>query len=80
MPSGDWLHLADRRTLVAGAGGLGGASAVALAMQGARVVLVDIDEGFFFFGSQNLSRLPLLGIGCRRDGLFRLSSYLTYPI
>jgi gluconate 5-dehydrogenase len=45
MPSGDWLHLADRPTLVAGAGGLGGASAVALATQGARVVLVDIDEG-----------------------------------
>jgi NAD(P)-dependent dehydrogenase (short-subunit alcohol dehydrogenase family) len=45
MPSGDWLHLADRPTLVAGAGGLGGASAVALAAQGARVVLVDIDEG-----------------------------------
>jgi gluconate 5-dehydrogenase len=44
MPSGDWLHLADRPTLVAGAGGLGGASAVALAAQGARVVLVDINE------------------------------------
>ncbi len=44
MPSGDWLHLADRPALVAGAGGLGGASAVALAAQGARVVLVDIDE------------------------------------
>jgi gluconate 5-dehydrogenase len=44
MPSGDWLQLADRPALVAGAGGLGGASAVALAAQGARVVLVDIDE------------------------------------
>jgi NAD(P)-dependent dehydrogenase (short-subunit alcohol dehydrogenase family) len=44
MPSGDWLHLVDRPALVAGAGGLGGASAVALATQGARVLLVDIDE------------------------------------
>lgn len=39
----DWLQLDDRPALVAGAGGLGGASAVALAAQGARVVLVDID-------------------------------------
>ena len=40
----DWLALAGRPTLVVGAGGLGGASAVSLAGQGARLVLVDIDE------------------------------------
>jgi gluconate 5-dehydrogenase len=40
----DWLQLDGRPALVAGAGGLGGASAVALAVQGARVELVDIDE------------------------------------
>jgi NAD(P)-dependent dehydrogenase (short-subunit alcohol dehydrogenase family) len=40
----DWLALADRSALVVGAGGLGGASAVSLAAQGARVVLVDVDE------------------------------------
>lgn len=44
MPTANWLELADRPALVAGAGGLGGASAVALAVQGARVVLVDINE------------------------------------
>jgi gluconate 5-dehydrogenase len=40
---GDWLGLAGRPALVVGAGGLGGASAVGLAAQGARVVVVDID-------------------------------------
>lgn len=40
----DWLALAGRPTLVVGAGGLGGASAVGLAAQGAHVVLVDVDE------------------------------------
>jgi NAD(P)-dependent dehydrogenase (short-subunit alcohol dehydrogenase family) len=40
----DWLALSGRPALVAGAGGLGGASAVALAAQGAPVVLVDVDE------------------------------------
>ncbi len=40
----DWLGLAGRPALVVGAGGLGGASAVALAAQGARVVAVDRDE------------------------------------
>src|SRR6185295_1184804 len=39
----DWLGLAGRPALVVGAGGLGGASAVSLAAQGARVVVVDID-------------------------------------
>lgn len=39
----DWLGLAGRPALVVGAGGLGGASAVSLAVQGARVVVVDID-------------------------------------
>lgn len=41
----DWLALAGRPTLVVGAGGLGGASAASLAAQGARLVVVDIDEG-----------------------------------
>ena len=40
-----WLELEGRATLVVGAGGLGGASAVSLAGQGARVLLVDVDEG-----------------------------------
>jgi gluconate 5-dehydrogenase len=40
----DWLGLKDRPTLVVGAGGLGGASAVSLAAQGARVVVVDHNE------------------------------------
>jgi gluconate 5-dehydrogenase len=40
----DWLALNGRRALVVGAGGLGGASAVSLAAQGASVVLVDVDE------------------------------------
>jgi NAD(P)-dependent dehydrogenase (short-subunit alcohol dehydrogenase family) len=37
----DWLTLGRRPTLVFGAGGLGGASALSLAAQGARVALVD---------------------------------------
>jgi gluconate 5-dehydrogenase len=41
----DWLALADRPALVAGAGGLGGASAVSLAAQGAAVAVVDVDRG-----------------------------------
>jgi gluconate 5-dehydrogenase len=40
----DWLGLSGRPALVVGAGGLGGASAVALAAAGARVVAVDRDE------------------------------------
>ncbi|MBB2947122.1 NAD(P)-dependent dehydrogenase (short-subunit alcohol dehydrogenase family) [Actinoplanes lutulentus] len=40
----DWLGLADRPSLVMGAGGIGGASAVALARNGARVLLVDVDQ------------------------------------
>jgi NAD(P)-dependent dehydrogenase (short-subunit alcohol dehydrogenase family) len=44
MPVQDWLELEGRATLVIGAGGLGGASAVSMAMQGARVLLVDVDE------------------------------------
>jgi NAD(P)-dependent dehydrogenase (short-subunit alcohol dehydrogenase family) len=39
-----WLGLEGRPTLVVGAGGLGGASAHALAVLGARVLVVDIDE------------------------------------
>ena len=41
----DWLALSGRPALVIGAGGLGSASAVSLAAQGATVVLVDLDEG-----------------------------------
>jgi len=44
MTTIDWLGMADRPSLVVGAGGLGGASAVALAALGARVMLVDVDE------------------------------------
>jgi gluconate 5-dehydrogenase len=44
MPGSDWLRLEGRPSLVVGAGGLGGASAVSLAGQGARVLLVDRDE------------------------------------
>jgi gluconate 5-dehydrogenase len=40
----DWLTLAGRPTLVFGAGGLGGASALSLAAQGARIVLVDLNQ------------------------------------
>ena len=40
----DWLGLTGRPALVVGAGGLGGASAVSLAAQGARVVVADRDE------------------------------------
>jgi len=39
----DWLTLNRRPTLVFGAGGLGGASALSLAAQGARVALVDMN-------------------------------------
>src|SRR5580692_11401962 len=39
----DWLTLEGRSTLVFGAGGLGGASALALAGRGARVALVDVN-------------------------------------
>ncbi len=40
----DWLTLGQRPTLVFGAGGLGGAGALSLAAQGARVALVDVSE------------------------------------
>ena len=40
----DWLTLDRRPTLVFGAGGLGGASALSLAAQGARVALADLNE------------------------------------
>ena len=39
----DWLRLDRRPTLVFGAGGLGGASALSLAAQGARVALADVN-------------------------------------
>jgi gluconate 5-dehydrogenase len=41
----DWLELSGRGALVAGAGGLGGASAQALAACGMRVVVCDVDTG-----------------------------------
>jgi gluconate 5-dehydrogenase len=40
----DWLQLHDRPCLVVGAGGLGGASALALADLGGRVLVVDVSE------------------------------------
>jgi gluconate 5-dehydrogenase len=40
----DWLTLDRRPTLVFGAGGLGGASALSLAAQGARVALADVNQ------------------------------------
>jgi gluconate 5-dehydrogenase len=40
----DWLTLDRRPTLIFGAGGLGGASALSLAAQGARVALVDVSQ------------------------------------
>ena len=40
----DWLTLSGRPTMVFGAGGLGGASALSLAAQGARVVLADLNQ------------------------------------
>jgi gluconate 5-dehydrogenase len=40
----DWLTLGGRPALVFGAGGLGGASALSLAAQGARVALVDMNQ------------------------------------
>ncbi|GIM88281.1 SDR family NAD(P)-dependent oxidoreductase [Paractinoplanes toevensis] len=52
----DWLALTDRPALVIGAGGLGGASAVSLAAQGARVVVADVNE-------ENLESVARLGEG-----------------
>src|SRR6267142_4074602 len=43
-PMQDWLTLDRRPTLVFGAGGLGGACALSLAAQGARVALVDVNQ------------------------------------
>ena len=40
----DWLTLARRPTLVFGAGGLGAASALSLATQGAHVAIVDVSQ------------------------------------
>jgi gluconate 5-dehydrogenase len=42
-PMQDWLRLGGRPTLVFGAGGLGGASALSLAAAGARVALTDVN-------------------------------------
>jgi len=44
MVASDWLGLASRPAIVAGAGGLGGASALRLAELGARVAVIDRDE------------------------------------
>jgi len=54
----DWLGLTGRPALVVGAGGLGGASALSLAAQGARVVLVDRDP----------ERLDRVATQARADG------------
>lgn len=40
----DWLSLAGRSAVVVGAGGLGAASALSLAAQGASVVVLDVNE------------------------------------
>jgi NAD(P)-dependent dehydrogenase (short-subunit alcohol dehydrogenase family) len=40
----DWLALSGKPALVIGAGGLGGAGAVSLAAQGARVAVADVSE------------------------------------
>lgn len=40
----NWLGLADRRVLIAGAGGIGDACAAAFNAAGSRVVVADIDE------------------------------------
>jgi gluconate 5-dehydrogenase len=40
----NWLGLADRRVLIAGAGGIGEACAAAFGAEGARVAVADIDE------------------------------------
>jgi gluconate 5-dehydrogenase len=40
----DWLTLDGRPTMVCGAGGLGAASALSLAAQGARVALIDVNS------------------------------------
>jgi len=58
----DWLALSGRPALVVGAGGLGGASAVALAAQGASVVVVDVDEERL----QSVSRTAKDAGGCVR--------------
>ena len=42
--AGDWLGMRDRTVLAAGAGGLGGASVVALAGLGAHVLAVNVDQ------------------------------------
>lgn len=44
MVEADWLGLEGRVAIIAGAGGLGGASALRLAGLGARVVVIDRDE------------------------------------
>jgi len=58
----DWLGLAGSRVLVAGAGGIGGACAIAYAAAGATVAVVDRDE-------RTLDTLgaELAGIGARHD-------------
>lgn len=43
MPAANWLQLDGRSCLVVGAGGLGSECALALARQGARVMVVDVD-------------------------------------
>lgn len=54
----DWLGMRGRTALVAGAGGLGGASVLTLASLGARIMAVDVDE----------AQLAQLGEGVRERG------------
>lgn len=62
ITAADWLGLAGSRVLVAGAGGIGGACALAYAAAGATVAAVDRDE-------RTLDTLgaELAGIGARHD-------------
>lgn len=69
--STDWLALAGRRALVLGAGGLGAASAAALAAAGAQVLAVDVDE-------QKLVALQQAGKAAGRD-IWTLTADLSHP-
>jgi len=67
----DWLKMQDRRCLMIGAGGIGGASAVALSKLGGRVLLVD----------KNPESLESIRIAAKEDGfeIQTLTADLTEP-